>query len=440
MTTPCPFTAEELAAIRKRFRHTEQDPFGNHWTYLDAAVGSLVLDSVARQVAGLGGFGWNAGGVYPASGRYGHIIRRGRELTRLLLGARDAARIVTGESATALANQVARATVSTLPAGHKVLITATDHDANTDAWWWAAREAGRAEDVLVVPFDPRSGTLDLAALRSLCDRHPIGLLAVSAASNILGSINPILAISTILRQAHPDAYLCVDGVHAIPHQFPTPVTWDVDLFLFSPYKIYSHHGSGVAYMSERLQALEHPHLRSAATSPPGNWEQGSRNPLVFAGLEKIITYHVELGLAEGMFARDIEIEEEADGFCYASLQRAWERAIGHGRALTERLLWGGDGREGLAAMGHVIIHGNSEREHSAAREPTVSFSVTGMGARQVCQRVWDSHQVAIRDLDGYVAHTFAQLGITECVRVSAGHYNSLADIDRFLEAVQALAS
>lgn len=463
--------AASLPAIRAAFAHAEGIKGlsgSSSWVYLDHGVGSLVLERVAARAGALASMGWNSGGPHPASVRYGELIARGRAHAAALLGCSEASRVIMGESASALTNTIARAVVRTLPAGSRVLVTATDHDANIDPWHHALWELGGDDEVArrlrLVRHDPLTGSLDVDDLAVACAEGPVGLLAVSAASNILGSFNDVPRVVDTLRAAWPDAWIIVDAVHAAPHGLPDLDGWGVDAVLLSPYKLYSVHGHGLAACSARLLELPHAHIRSAATAPPSNWEQGTRDPVAWSCVSETVAYHAALGAPGGVDEAALRgtpmtgrpagatwtDEDPIDAMDTATLRArlvtAYERIAVHERDLTARLLWGDAVGEhaareagGLVDQSHVRVFGSTEREHAAAREPTASFDVPGIGGFDVVERIWDEHRVAVRCLDGYTDPVFEQLGVTEVVRVSATHMNTVEEIDRFLVAVASLA-
>jgi len=73
----------------------------------------------------------------------------------------------------------------------------------------------------------------------------------------------------------------------------------------------------------------------------------------------------------------------------------------------------------------------------ASRVPTVAFAVDGLDASEVPPRV-DRHRVAIRYGHFYAARAVDALGLADrggVIRVSAVHYNTMAEIDRLCAAL-----
>ncbi len=127
--------------------------------------------------------------------------------------AADPRGIVFGRSMTAITYDVSRALARTWGPGDEVVVTRLDHDANVRPWVQAAEAAGAT--VRWVDFDPATaelGTADLEAV--LSDRTR--LVAVTAASNVLGTMPDVAALAALAHAA--GALVYVDGVHHAAHE------------------------------------------------------------------------------------------------------------------------------------------------------------------------------------------------------------------------------
>ena len=90
-------------------------------------------------------------------------------------------------------------------------------------------------------------------------------------------------------------------------------------------------------------------------------------------------------------------------------------------------------------MPHVMVYG--EISALELREPCITFNVKGMASAAVVSYldkngIWAHNRVS----DAYSRHTLQALGIEECVRVSLAHYNSPAEVEAFLGALERVAS
>ena len=97
------------------------------------------------------------------------------------------------------------------------------------------------------------GLLRLDALDTLLGERT-KLVAVTAVSNVLGTINPV---AEIIRRAHEaGAVVLVDGAQSVPHQKTDVQALDCDFLAFSGHKMLGPSGVGVLYgKRELLEAM-----------------------------------------------------------------------------------------------------------------------------------------------------------------------------------------
>src|SRR6185295_3195485 len=98
-------------------------------------------------------------------------------------------------------------------AGDEIVVTELDHHANVDPWRHLARDNGLA--IRAVRFRPETGQLDLDELAAAIGPRT-RLVAIGAASNLLGTINDVPRIAGLARAA--GARVFVDAVHYAPHE------------------------------------------------------------------------------------------------------------------------------------------------------------------------------------------------------------------------------
>src|SRR5690606_23531381 len=138
-----------------------------------------------------------------------------------------------------------------LKPGDVVLSTQMEHHSNIVPWQMLATEKGIT--VRYVPVLP-DGTLDMDAYAAFLRDEPVKLVAVTAVSNVLGTINPIKEMA---KQAHEaGALILVDAAQAAPHLPLDVQALDVDFLVFSGHKMLGPTGSGVLYgKRELLEAM-----------------------------------------------------------------------------------------------------------------------------------------------------------------------------------------
>jgi cysteine desulfurase/selenocysteine lyase len=170
-----------------------------------------------------------------------------REAVRDLIGARSTTEIIFCLGTTAAINLVARSYGDTrLRPGDEILLTEMEHHSNIVPWQQAALRTGAT-----IRWAPITDAfqLDMDAFgRLLTERTKI--VAVTAISNVLGTINPI---GEIVRRAHAvGAVVLVDAAQAVPHEVVDVRAWDADFLAFSGHKMLGPSGVGVLYGRESL--------------------------------------------------------------------------------------------------------------------------------------------------------------------------------------------
>ncbi|MCP4250423.1 MAG: aminotransferase class V-fold PLP-dependent enzyme, partial [bacterium] len=221
-------------SIRKRFPALERTQDGKQVVYLDGPGGTQVPDTVIDAIAGALRDGIsNLGSPFAPSELSGSIVADARAAMADLYNA-SPAEIAFGQNMTSHTFAISRALAATWGPGDEIVLTRMDHDANVSPWLRAAEE----RDVIVrwVEFDDYGFAPD--AFDAVLGQRT-RLVAVTAASNAIGTVTDIAAISRRVRQT--DALLFVDAVHAAPHRLIDVKAWDVDFLVTSSYKFYGPH-------------------------------------------------------------------------------------------------------------------------------------------------------------------------------------------------------
>src|SRR5262249_38244745 len=137
------------------------------------------------------------------------------------------------------------------------------------------------------------GTLDEAALTRHLSDGRVRLVALSCASNAIGAMPNVAALTHKARAAGATVYL--DAVHYAPHGPIDVRAWGCDFLACSAYKFFGPH-AGVLYgRLELLEALPAYKVRPAPDAPPGRWMTGTQNHEGIAGTAAAIDYLASLG-------------------------------------------------------------------------------------------------------------------------------------------------
>ena len=86
--------------------------------------------------------------------------------------------------------------------------------------------------------------------------------------------------------------IIVDGIQHAPHGDINISDYSIDGYVISPYKVFSRHGYGLAWISDRLRNLPHENL---INGPQENWDLGTRDVGSYATFSDVVNYFEWLG-------------------------------------------------------------------------------------------------------------------------------------------------
>jgi cysteine desulfurase family protein (TIGR01976 family) len=298
--------------------------------------------------------------------------------------------------------------------GDEVIVTNCDHEANITPWIDLKRQG-----IVVKIWAIRPDTLELniADLVSLITPRT-RLVALTHASNILGTINPIRQVAEIVH-AH-GALICVDGVGYAPHRLVDVPALDADFYVFSFYKVYGPHHAVLFGKQEQLLAIPGiNHYFIQETDIPYKFQPGSVNYELTYSLLGLTDYLGELAQKHyGEAVAPTLREQFVQSFDLISAYEA---------GLSDRLL------SYLNSKPNVRIIGLPQSDRTC-RVPTISFVVDGVDSATIPPHL-DAQNIGIRYGDFYAKRLIESLGLAAqhgVVRVSFVHYNTLEECDRLI--------
>lgn len=329
-----------------------------------------------------------------------------REAVRELIGARGTTEIVFTAGTTSAINLVARSWGDTnVRAGDEILLTEMEHHSNIVPWQQLAARTGAMIRWAKVRDDYE---LDLESFERLLTKRT-KIVAITAVSNVLGTINPI---AEIVQRAHAvGALVLVDAAQAVPHEPIDVQAWKCDFLAFSGHKMLGPSGVGVLYGREDILERMPPFHGGGSmintvtqegftvTRLPQRFEAGTPMIVPAIGLGKAIAYLNALGMDK---VREHEL---------ALVRRAHER---------------------LAGMPGLRILGPPPERKGGI----FTFALEGAHPDDV-SRVLDLKGIAVRSGHHCAMPLHARLGLSASTRASFYIYNTLEEVDRFADELDA---
>ena len=339
-----------------------------------------------------------------------------------LLNASSCDEIVFGQNMTTLTLYISRSIGRCFQPGDEIILSCMDHDANVAPWILLARDLGL--EVRWLPFNTDTFEFDLQNLDEiLTDRTK--LVCVAGASNLTGTINDIKAIAAKARDA--GAWTYIDAVQSVPHVSTDVQDLGCDFLVCSAYKFFGPHQGILWGRRELLEMLEAYKVRPASEKIPACFETGTQNHEGMAGTSAAVDYFAWIG--ESMAGQYHEQNSQFDGR-RKYVHAAMDCMFAYERDIAQHLI------SGLQQLPGLRIQGISAADAMNRRVPTVSFTVDGVGSDAIAESlaaqnifVWSGHYYAVE-----VARS---LGIYNAgaVRIGPVHYNSIAEVDRLLIAL-----
>jgi cysteine desulfurase/selenocysteine lyase len=407
---------ELLENVRDKFAHIEICPFEGPRIFFENAGGALTLKSVIETSAKFAAIPDNQARDNPASHALVAIINKAKADMRVLFNAPEGQFFV-GESGTELLFRLIRNAIVGPPSGGHVLGSSLEHPASRSA----ARHWAEFSNLSYINVQHNSATgsvegEDYAALITPDTR----VATILHTSPVTGMGVDVVAVSKAIRAVAPNCFIIVDGIQHAAHGLLDIDSYDVDGYVISPYKMFSRHGYGVAWVSGRLTDRTHEMLRDG---PESAWELGTRDTGAYATMSDVVTYLDWLGT---------EVSDSDDQ--RTRLVAAGTAIKAHEKTLTDAMLYGKDNLKGVSELDGVEIVGGIDNHR---REGLVSLRLKGMASADLVTALRRHHiRAHVRKDDHYSGNILTPMGWTDCVRISLCHYNSLAEVTTLLTAFE----
>ena len=395
----------DLAHVRSDFPILSRKVHGQPLVYLDNAATSQKPTQVIESISDYyDRYNSNVHrGVHTLSGEATDAYEGARARIGQWFGVDDSGEVILLRGATEALNLVANVLSSRLKADEIVLVGETEHHANIVPWQQLESRIGIR--VIPIPLDA-TGALCLESAKALCHEHAVAVIAVGHVSNAIGALNDVRGFIELAKENN--AFSVIDGAQAAPHMRVNVKDLQADFYAVSAHKCCGPTGIGVLLgRRELLEAL-----------PP--WQGGGDmiDRVSFSGTTyNELPWKFEAGtpnIADTIgFAKALDYLESID----------FDGAVAHEhrvhRHLTEAML----GRDKVDVLGHP--------EHWVS---VCSFNVKGAHPTDV-GTLLDQLGIAVRTGHHCAMPTMEHFGLPGTARASIAFYNSIDEVDRFLEAL-----
>jgi cysteine desulfurase/selenocysteine lyase len=398
----------DVGKIKPDFPILEREVNGKRLVYLDSASSAekpvQVLDAMDELYRT--SYANVHRGVYTIADESTRAFEAARAKVASFLNARETEEIVFVRNATEAINLVAYTWGRrNLSEGDVVVVSEMEHHANVVPWLMLAEERGI--ELRWIPLTP-DYRLDLTSIGDVL--RGAKLLAITAMSNVLGTINDI---GPLARAAHAaGALVLVDASQAAPHMPVDVQDWDADFVAITAHKLLGPSGIGALWARKELLEAMPPFLGGGemirdvtkvgftTNDVPWKFEAGTPAIAEAVGFGAAIDYLETLGLDEVR-------RHEVDLTQYAL------------DALDDRL---GD---------KLTIYGPRD---VAVRGGAISFLFDGIHAHDISQ-VLDEDAVCVRAGHHCAKPLMRCLGVPATTRASVYVYIDEADVDALVEAL-----
>jgi cysteine desulfurase family protein (TIGR01976 family) len=380
--------------------------------YLDGAGGTQVPESVIEAISDAHRSGLsNVHGPFPASRRSDQLIADARAAVADLVGGQPGG-VILGPNMTTLTYRMAAALAKTWEPGDEMVLSELDHDANIRPWVQAAAAAGVT--VRWARVDPLTTDLPAGQYAELVTSRT-RLVAVAAASNLIGTMPDVGAISAIAHAA--GALVYVDAVAAAPHFRLDMSSLGADLIALSSYKWCGPHAGAVVASADLLETLHPDKLEPSSSEVPERFELGTAGIANMAGITAAVDHLADLVTGQGSRRQ--------------RLDRSFAALAAREAVLVPATI------SRLTAIPGLRMVGAPTR-----RTGTITFTVDSLAPAVVAARLgeWD---ICVWGGHAYAWELAGALGIRDtggAIRVSLAPYTADSDLDRLVTALTTIVS
>ncbi|MHD0068057.1 cysteine desulfurase [Corynebacterium diphtheriae] len=348
-------------------------------------------------------------GAYQLAEEATDAYEEARDAIASFVGA-DGFELAFTKNATEALNSVAytlgddRAEQYQVKAGDTVVVTELEHHANLVPWQELCRRTGATLKWYKVTPD---GRIDLDSLEL---DESVKVVAFTHQSNVTGAVAPVAEL--VKRARAVGALVVLDACQSVPHMAVDFHALDVDFAAFSGHKMCGPSGVGALYGKAEILEKLPPFLTGGSmisvvtmeettfADIPQRFEAGTQMTSQVVGLGEAVKFLSEIGM---------------------------DNISRHEHEITKYAL------EKLSKIKGLDIYGPCTPE---SRGAAVSFAVKGIHPHDLGQ-VLDDHGVCIRVGHHCAWPVHRELNAQSTARASFYLYNTIDEVDRLVEAIEA---
>ncbi|MBO6660413.1 MAG: cysteine desulfurase [Roseivirga sp.] len=396
----------DIEAIRSQFPILHQKVNGKQLVYLDNAATNQkpqsVINALEHHYAAD-----NSNihrGIHTLAERSTTAFEDTRKAVQAFINSNEVEEIIFTKGTTESINLVASSWGRKyLNEGDEIIVSGLEHHSNIVPWQLIAEEKGAR--VRAIPVLD-NGDLDIAEFSNMLS-NKTKLVAVNHASNSLGTINPVHEIIKMSHEA--GAKVLIDGAQASSHLTIDVQALDADFYALSAHKMYGPTGVGILYGKRSLLEKMPPYQGGGEMIKDVSFDKTTFNDIPYkfeAGtpnIADVVAFKAAIDFINDLGKENIAAYEE-ELLSYATAQ--------------------------LNEIEGVRIIGQAQNKVSV-----ISFVVDGIHHFDL--GMWmDAKGVAVRTGHHCTQPLMDRFSIEGTTRASFSVYNTIAEIDIFVEALK----
>ncbi len=343
-------------------------------------------------------------GIYSLSQQATEAYEESRKKIQKFLNADNDKEIIFVRGATEGINLVAQSYgLNNFKKGDEIILSQMEHHSNIVPWQLLRDKIGIKINVLPINND---GDIDLKNFKELLTKKT-KLVSILHISNVLGTIIPLKELINISHKKKIP--VLVDGCQSVPHMKINVKDLDADFYCFSGHKIYGPTGIGALYCKKKILEKMLPYQgggemisqvtfkKTTYQEPPHKYEAGTPNIVGSIALGSAIDYITSIGIGK-------ICKHEKNLLNYATNK--------------------------IESLNKVKIIGKSKNKTGI-----ISFIIKNTHPNDI-GIILDKQGIAIRTCHHCCQPLMQFYNISGTIRASFGLYNTLEEIDNFVDALK----